>query len=83
MTEAVIFQFCGTLSNAHLEAHPGALTPEQIYHSLVSSEIPRPTYKHSAGSDKKLGSLSCARPVGPGEFQLQDVHQLVPKILLL
>lgn len=53
MTEAVIFQFCGTLSNAHLEAHPGALTPEQIYHSLVSSEIPRPTYKHSAGSDEK------------------------------
>lgn len=63
MTEAAIFQFCGTPNNVHLETHPGVLGPGRIYHSLASSQISRPTYQHPARSNEKLGSLSWAGPV--------------------
>lgn len=68
MTEAAIFQFCGTPNNGHLETHPGVLGPGRVSYSLASSQISRPTYRHPARSNEKLGSLSWARPVGPGEF---------------
>lgn len=63
MTEAAIFQFCGTPNNVHLETHPGVLGPGRVYHSLASSQISRPTYQHPASSNEKLGSLSWAGPV--------------------